>query len=34
MEGSVFEQAPQSERIYWRQAMQAPEDVEPLQQSG
>lgn len=30
MEGNVFEQAPRSERIDWRQAMQAPEDVEAM----
>jgi transposase len=30
MEVDVFEQAPRSERIDWRQAMQAPEDVEAM----
>ena len=30
MEVNVFEQAPRSERIDWRQAMQAPEDVEAM----
>lgn len=30
MEGNVFEQAPRSERIDWRQATQAPEDVEAM----
>jgi len=30
MEGDVFDQAPRSERIDWRQAMQAPEDVEAM----
>jgi len=30
MEANVFEQAPRSERIDWRQAMQAPEDVEAM----
>lgn len=30
MEAEAFEQAPRSDRIEWRQAMQAPEDVEAM----
>ncbi len=30
MEAEAFEQAPRSDRIEWRQAMQAPKDVEAM----